>query len=614
MNHRAAARLMSVRFPLVPAEGETLLSYALRVGAHNLHPSPLELLSTFRRGDKITTLWGLDPEVLSKIYRQPKEDLAPLLARPMGDGCLSIGERTIDARDLMRSNRRVSPAGLRKSAADRCDWAIRPLTFCPTNWDVLLYACPNVECRQRLTWRTCSIFKCGVCGQDLRQAPSTTIKNADRQILQILPDLLSAREEVASRARAMFPTGLASLPVRDLIDVVQVVGRSLLAASNPRSGSKRVDYPHEWIVGAENLTNPDFIQSVMSGKQPAHYTPLTREVKRRINGLSAAGSVALREFLDPAYHLLPELSGKFVSVTSAAARLRVDRSTVRKLIALGHLEVFASASEVGKQRKRGLISLNSVAAISDDRASISSLSAAFKIPKAVLLNLTGMGALEQLSHPAFPTIYSEVQLSALHSRTLLSTMIDRIEERSRNVADGERVSARALLDGLGGGDHLWANLLWKDLNDRLRHGLTKMPGAAFQLDQLMLHSSDAQAILDGSIDLSPEALSRSTVIRLKDAEKRLAACPRDIQALIRKGKLVRCGAGVSEASVQAVAKQFISTRELGRLTSVDPFSVSLLAAKRGLPRLWPRVGIWERAAAMSAFADLLGVDAKERAA
>ena len=133
-----------------------------------------------------------------------------------------------------------------------------------------------------------------------------------------------------------------------------------------------------------------------------------------------------------------------------------------------------------------------------------------------------------------------------------------------------------------------------------------MPGAAFQLDTLMLHSGDAQAILDGGIDLSPEALARTTVIRLKDAEKSLAVCPRDVQALIRKGKLARCGAGVSEASVQAVAKQFISTRELGRLTSVNPFDVSLLARKRGLTRLWPRVGIWDRAAALAAFGDLVG--------
>lgn len=524
----------------------------------------------------------------------------------MGDGCLAIGEQTIDARDLMRSNRRVSPTGLRKSTADLCDWAIRPLTFCPTNWDVLLSACPNAECRQRLTWKTRSIFKCGVCGQDLRQAPSTIIKTADQKILQILPDLLSAREGLADRARAIFPSELASLPVRDLIDVVQMVGRSLLAASNHRSGSTGGDYPHAWIVGAENLANPDFIQSVMSGRRPVQYKRLTREVKRRLGGLSAAGSEALRKFLDPDYNLLPELSGKFVSVTSAAARLRVDRSTVRKLIVLGHLEVFGCASEAGKRRNRTLISLNSVAAIADDRASISSLSSTFKIPKAVLLNLIGMGVLEQLDHPAFPTIYSEVQLSALHAETLLSTMIDRIERRSQSVADGGRVSARALLDGLGGGDHLWANLLWKDLNDRLQHGLTKMPGAAFQLDTLMLHSGDAQAILDGGIDLSPEALARTTVIRLKDAEKSLAVCPRDVQALIRKGKLARCGAGVSEASVQAVAKQFISTRELGRLTSVNPFDVSLLARKRGLTRLWPRVGIWDRAAALAAFGDLVG--------
>lgn len=611
---RLTATLPQVRFALAPLEGETILSYAFRVGAHNLHSRPLELLSTLRSGRQIKGLWELDPEVLSRVYRQPAEAIAPLVARPAGGEALAIGGRIISAHELLRSSRRVSPTGLRKSDADQCDWAIRPLTFCPTNWDLLIDACPNEECGLKLNWTTRSIFHCGSCGHDLRQTRTAKIRACDRDIAQILPDLLSRDRVVVDRAKAPFPPDLANLSAKDLMDVVHVLGRGALAVNARPARPASAGYPQAWIAGVTSLRDPDFIQSIMSGRRkPVLYHPFTAEVRRWLDGLSPAGAETLRNFLDPEHHLAPTRSGKFLSVTTAAARLRIERSAVRSLIQLGHLEVF-SAGCTAKQRQHDLITADSVAILANDRASISSISAEYKIPKSVLLDLVGMGVLEALDHAAFPAIYSEIQLKSLHARTLLSQMLAKVQNRSKAGSTGPRIAAKPLLDGLGGGDHLWANLFWNDLNDKLEHGLSTTCRSSLRLDALLLHPTDAEAIAQGAVDLSPSALSRSTVIRLKDAEARLSMNPRDMQILIREGALTRCGTGVSDASVRDAAEKFISTREIGRLTNSDAYDVSMLAAARGLPRLWPRVGIWDRSAALAAFADLVEACALERAA
>lgn len=608
---RSTSALPQVRFALAPSRGETILSYAFRVGAHNLHTRPLELLSTFRSGRQIRGLWDLDPEILSQIYRQPAEAFIPLVATPAGGEAVAIGGRIIAANELLRSSRRVSPTGLRKSDTDQCDWAIRPLTFCPTNWDVLLDACPNEECGSKLNWTTRSTFHCGSCGYDLRRARTAKILMRDRDIAQVLPDLLSKDAAIVDRAKALFPPDLANLSAMDLREVVHVIGRGALAASASTAPARK-GYPHAWIAGVTSLRDPDFIPSMMARRdEPALYHLFTAEVKDWLGRLSPAGAETLRNFLDPEHHTSRTRGAGYLSVTAAAARLRIDRSAVRSLIKLGHLEVSVGPA---KQRQRDLITVDSVAAIAHDRVSISSISAEYKIPKSVLLDLVDMGALEVAYHAAFPAIYCETQLRSLHARTLLSGVLAKVQSRSGSDLGGRNVAAKPLLDGLGGGSRLWANLLRKDFNDELKYGLATTCRSSLRLDALFLHPTDAAAIARGAMDLSDSTFSRLDVTRLTDAERRLAFCPRDIQALIRHGKLIRCGTGVSEASVQYVAKQFISTRELGLLTNVDPLDVSLSAARRGLRRLWPRVGVWDRAAAMTAFADLLGVGATERAA
>jgi hypothetical protein len=611
---RSTFALPQVRFALAPSGGETILSYAFRVGAHNLHARPLELLSTLRSGRQIKGLWELDPEVLSRIYRQPVEAFIPLVATPVGGEAVAIGGRIIAAHELLRSSRRVSPTGLRNSDTDQCDWAIRPLTFCPTNWDVLLDTCPNKECGLKLNWTTRSIFHCGSCGHDLRRARTAKIRLCDRDIARILPDLLSRDVVIVDRAKAPFPADLANLSANDLMDVVHVIGRGALAVSAGTARRASAGYPHAWIAGVTSLRDPDFIPSIMTGRhKPALYHPFTAEVRRWLDGLSPAGAETLRNFLDPEHHLAPTRSGKFLSVTTAAARLRIERSAVRSLIQLGHLEVF-SAGCAAKQRQHDLITADSVEILANDRASISSISAEYKIPKSVLLDLVGMGVLEALDHAAFPAIYSELQLKSLHARTLLSQMLAKVQNRSKVGSAGLRIAAKPLLDRLGGGDHLWANLLWSDLNDKLQHGLSTTCRSSLRLDALLLHPTDAEAIARGAVDLSPSALSRSTAIRLKDAEAMLSMNPRDMQVLIREGALTRCGTGVSDASVRDAAEKFISTREIGKLINGDSYDVSMLAAARGLPRLWPRVGVWDRAAALAAFADLVEACALERAA
>lgn len=606
--------MQPVRFPLASAEGETILSYAIRVGGHNLHGHPLELLSTLRNGRRIKSIWNLDPEALSRIYRQPVGAIAPLVAIEREDGRVDVGDRAIRPRDLLCSDRRISPAGLRTRGADRSDWAIRALTFCPANWEMLLDTCPNAHCRATLTWWTRSIFHCGVCGYDLRQARTARIKRGDRKNLQILPDLLNKNEHVVDLAKAQLPEELRGLSPQDLIEIVRMVGRGILAASKPGARWANAHYPHVWLAGTTNLKNPQTIRSIMSGKdQASRYRHFVTEVRRWLPRLSLVGAETFREFLDPEYQLAPKRSDRLVTLRKAAAQLRIECSAVRKLIELGHLEVFRAAGP-GRERQRDLVTAASLAALPRDRASISSISAAYKIPKDVLLGLVRLGALDVLQHPAFSEIYSEVQLKLHHAHALLDSMVAKIQSRSNDPTACRRVAAKPLLDSLGGGDHLWANLLWNDLNDRLEHGLSTTCSSSLRLDALLLHPADAEAIARGARDLTSGELSQSTAIRLKQAEMRLCMHPCDIQVLIRRGKLTRYATGVSDASVRDAAKRFISTREISRLTRIDVYEIAKAAAARGLTRLWPRVGIWDRAAAMTAFADLLEADDLEHAA
>lgn len=604
----------AVRFPLAPSKGETILSYAMRVGIHNLYARPLELLHMLGDERKIIKFWELDPNLLSQVYRQPVEVIAPLLAKPREDGRLVIGERAIAPRDLLRSARRISPAGLRVNGADRFDWAVRQLTFCPANWDMLLGVCPNRDCRWELTWNTRSMFHCGACGYDLRQAPSIKVRKCDRQALQILPDLLSREESVVRLAKSRLPTDLNGLSPEEIFEIIHIVGRGVLAVSDAGVRSGSVSYPNTWIAGVKNLEDPRFIRSIMSGQNRAGlYQTFTDAVRRPIKELSPVAAETFRNFLDPDYHLAPTRSDRFVTVTAAAAQLRIERSAVRSLIQLGHLEVFR-ATGLERQRQRDLVTAASVASIAHDRVSISTISAEYKIPKAVLLELVGMSVLDVLYRPAFPVIYSEPQIKSSHARAVLTRMLTKIQDRSNTWSSEQRVAVEPLLNRLGGVDQLWANLLWNDLNDKLEYGLSTTCRSSLRLDALLLHPRDAEAIARGDLNLLPGELSQSTVIRLKHAEARLCMHPRDIQVLIRKGKLMRFGKGVSDASVRDALKRFISTREISRLTGIGVYEIGMTAAARGLTRLWPRVGIWDRAAAMTAFADLLGAEDLECAA
>ena len=472
MNESASA-FHQVRFPLCPSEGETILSYAFRVGAHNLHAGPLTLFPKRQKQRQRRTreLWDLDPEVLCRIYRQPVEAILPLVAKSREDGRVVIGEWAVQPRDLLRVMRRVSPSGLRKFGADRCDWAIRSLSFCPANWDLLLDACPNADCGQRLTWDTRSVFHCGICGHDLRRLDSLKIRICDRQTLQLLPDLLSREERIVNSAKSQLPPALADLSPEDLVNIIRMVGLGVLAVSENKPRVVAAEYPHEWITGIKNLQDPVYIQSIVSGRnQPALYRLFTGEMRRWLSRLSTEGAEIFRNFLDPEYRLAPARGDRLLSVTMAASKLRVERSAVRRLVQLGHLETF-KASGAGKQRRRDLITDVSVAALTDDRASISSISAEYKIPKAVLLGLVSMGVLEALDHPAFSAIYSEVQLKSRHARALLASMSIKFQGRSSAWPVSERVAAKPLLHSLGGGDHLWANLIGHDLNGRLEFGL-----------------------------------------------------------------------------------------------------------------------------------------------
>jgi hypothetical protein len=88
---------------------------------------------------------------------------------------------------------------------------------------------------------------------------------------------------------------------------------------------------------------------------------------------------------------------------------------------------------------------------------------------------------------------------------------------------------------------------------------------------------------------------------MRQAEDVLGLYPRDIKILQRIGLLEDDKPGTSWGSIEGFARQYVGTRELAARVSIAPLDLGVEASKRGLSRVAPRVGAWERWRAKRAF-------------
>lgn len=590
-------------FSLPPADGETILSYIVRIGAHNFYSKPLNLIKEGDEEISAGAVWDLSPERLSTRLKQPEAMLAPLVPHAMEDGGFRFGRRTIGAKDLLRVNRRVSPSGLRKFGTDRCDWAISPITFCPDTWELLIGACHNPECGAKLTWTARSIFNCEACGSDLRDAPVLKVKKEDRPALQLVLDLISSDPSISHSVVERMPARLQKLSPPDLRKLIEALGEAMCKArgQDVPSRSKHPSYPHKWLLGARAMLDASEIQALVQGELGRDVlVTFWASLKTRTATFKPQLNRALREFVGGAPHLA---NGCWVNVTKAANMLQIERSQVRQLIELGQLDSYPGEQIPDAKRRRDFISVESIEAIRRNRSSPSTFSAYYKIPKAVISELIELGRLSTLEHPTYDLLYKEPQLNAAVAQEFFDRASDALTatRRSLTAADIRSRVPVAWLLGRDRKDVLWAHLLCALVDGTIPGGLVNIAPSRFSFEGFTFHPDDATAVLEGNLKLVPRSAPPPPYARLEEVESELDIYPRDVQKLIGSGLLVRHEQGITRESLSKCAAAVVSTRELAGLTGFPTAELTTEAAARGVRRLWSGFGLWDRKIATTAF-------------
>lgn len=590
----------AVRFPLAPASGESWYGYLHRVSAHNLYASPFEILN--RSGLSADDPDGLFKSVglLSEILRQPPEAVSKLIPRNLGGGRVAFADGVVGDGPLLKNRRRLAPIVLREKGVDLGAWALKGRPVCMTSWTILQAVCPNKECRIPLDWATTTLFTCLSCGSDFRRARNRYIKREHRKSLMIC---FADSEEAWRAAVSEYMTPeLNSLSYEIARDLVRVLAVSLRVAPFDRELPSY--YPRGLLDGALAIERPILVRSIANGELGGRIADKLLAELRKLTRDNEPLQVAIKSITGIKCFSNED---REMTVTDAAAKLKIPRSKLRELVRVGRIR--AAPIMGGELRRHDQIIIDELDDLVGDRIPISHLAKMFKIKDRYIRALALSGSLEKLFGIA-EEIYPEPQFRRSQAVPYLECLHDHI---LRHAPGEGRTLLAEVMARLPPGPKPWASILVAAAEGRLEGGLGSEAPEGLEAEKLTLSATLATRLISGDIAFerppwpcdpavcpAPEdAYAVSTT--LVEAEEVLGLYPRDVQCLARLLFLDTGPWGVSWRSIYSSAGKIIGTRELAAKVQITPEDFGLAASQRGLERIAPSVGVWRRQDALNAF-------------
>lgn len=270
---------------VTPIAGESLASVVARSACANVSPSTAKLLR------QAGIRWG-QPAFVPFTQNDSAPQLADLLGISIDDvtGRMHTkiaGERSnrvdwfgtpLERRFLEAPRRRFSRLGLQSADFARATWMVRPLSFCPENFDRLQHECPH--CDACLGWdRALGISVCEKCEGDIRSGTVDLLPEELRPDYSVIAGLVST--DPARRAECLggFPAPFCNWQPGDLFSAVVDLGFARgspeTPSSSPLANGDFSDFQNEHLfLGYDLLMRwddvfPNMLQEIISGQAQA---------------------------------------------------------------------------------------------------------------------------------------------------------------------------------------------------------------------------------------------------------------------------------------------------------------------------------------------------------
>ena len=600
----AIPRGSRVRFPLPPAEGESLHGFVDRVAAHNLYP---DLMRYLRKAGLLTLApdeLHRNASQLAEFFGQTPAEMLRLVPKPLGKGIVKIGDRVLFGGNILVEKRRIAPVVLRERGIDLLEWGLLGRSVCMESWSILIDRCQNPACATKLDWRSSTLFTCTRCGADLRKAKTSYIKPEHRGLLNL--GFARTIEDWRASADEHLCADLRGISYEECRDLLMAMTKAMRECKDcARLDNFLPDYYPSGILDAcHALANPQNVRSIAAGDfghSPAN------ALRAKLRAVSS-GNESLQHAIKAVtgIHSLTEIDHER-TITSVAAKLKIPRGKLRSLVRVGNLRVDSIMG--GDHRRYDEVRIDELNTLMTDRIPASSLAKMFQLKDRYIIALAEDRVLEAMGGMAWK-LYREVQF---HRSLAIPYLTGLAEKVLRHEIDARRMSLSEVMARLPPGPKPWASIFALAEAGDLEGGLGSLAPTGLDASKLTLSSSFANKLISGEIELErpfwpcdPEACnnivrSHYVATSLSEAEEALGLYPRDMQALLREGYLEMHDGRVRWMNIKKCAWAIIGTRELAARAEIEPLKLGVEAAKRGLQRLVPRVGVWSRRNALLAF-------------
>lgn len=585
-----SAHLKKLLFPIVPAQGETILGFITRVVEANY----LGSVRTFLRSGNIDL--SVKGDYLTKLSQSPKI-LADLLGLSVGelgglwgvhplteDGKRKLGGVYLRPHQICQRIRRFPPAGS-PTLNDQALWMVEHVNFCPVTWTRLIDKCP--VCERSLTWpHAQNLHSCGRCNGPLSLRRSKSILRKDREVLTWVLQLFSEDELVVTDAVNQVPTFFEIQSATDVYELVLAFGQAAYGTRFERSSKKGPWTPEHLAAGARMvLEYPRSVWDLYRLQTDFAQPPLLRTalrvardhsqpiVTRNIERLAMLHRNSAIEGRKGSFLLMNDP----INLTHAGRLLSTSPSKVRELAEAGYLQTTRARKNFSDSRvtRSSVYSLRKRTEGWFDRSRIKR---GYALPDLALEQLMAMGWLAPEPDLAIRLLRGSGALANESATHLLEALQSLDEAR----AETGYISLQLAFRGVGGREKPWGPVIAAGING-------KLPGSLRLIEtetayKLAIHDTTARAIVMGG----PEAQMPYTFDPLQygeydrtwlapfEVEEYLNCTAQDVVWLRNRGhlnKLEHEKPRYCRISVQKAGAMFMTSREAAMRLGIRPQDV-----------------------------------------
>ncbi|QDH74246.1 RodZ family helix-turn-helix domain-containing protein [Brevundimonas sp. M20] len=599
MSSLVATPMQLVALPLAPEPQESLAGFLCRVAHWNVIHRPWDFVGgvvrwppVVLRSEALQQLpisLGVDRAVFDRAFRQ---------SHTPGFG----------SRMMIWGRRRISPASLRQSPYHRTHWQVRALRFCPESWQILIDQCP--ACDEYLTWFTRSVDRCQSCDADLQHAEAPYVPEEYRRELSLVAQLVTEPPP----APASIDFGPLTAP--ELFELIVIAGRCLRPSREVASPMQAV----ESLLGGLRLIQgfPTSVRELARAKANRAEHSFFRRLACHANYRQGRLKAALQALGSPRPATLgmqrlreARLAQGFMTIRELAAKLRIERADLRRLIDVG---VLGERAARGRHRACDWFSSEDAGQVESflkGRVSATAWARRMSLTVVDVRNLLSAGLLSEPSEMA-RVAFSGLQLDAEIAVKLESELA----ALATPVADlSGWIPVKQALRRWGGGYKPWAALLSAALSRYLPGGLALPEGMDLRIGDAWI-SQEALECLSGEAGsqgrmsvVPPDAFARYRPATLSwgEVEEVLNCYPADVARVLAMGFIRRTGsnddANFDAASVEEFAVSYVSQLEISALAEIPSRMVGHKLRGTGLERtetgFWRRTGLSEILAALA---------------